>query len=339
MWQIYGQPHILTQLDAGLREGRLSHAYLLVGPAHVGKMTLAINIAQALNCLQGPGAPCGDCGQCTRIALGQHADVRVVGIGPSEEAGPTRTVIGIDDVKDVLRQVYLNPYEGRCSVVIFDGAESMSEAAANALLKTLEEPPGQVTILLLTTDEDYLLSTIRSRCRRLTLLPAPKEEMVERLVTEHGVDAATAENLARISRGCFGWVFDALKEDQVLQDRESDLQRMLEICQSGLDIRFSYASELATMFGRDRDFVRQVLFLWLRWWRDLLLIKEGAGDYVHHTDKSAELEAHRNGLTTIQIVAFVKQIHHTLEALDHNASPRLSLEVMMLNLPVAGVQV
>ena len=82
-----------------------------------------------------------------------------------------------------------------------------------------------------------------------------------------------------------------------------------------------------------------MLFLWLRWWRDLLLIKEGAGDYVHHTDKSAELEAHRNGLTTIQIVAFVKQIHHTLEALDHNASPRLSLEVMMLNLPVAGVQV
>ena len=317
----------------------MAHAYLLVGPPHVGKMTLAIGIAQALNCLQGPGEPCGDCAQCTRISQGQHADVRVVGIGPSEEGGPTRTVIGIDDVKDILRQVYLNPYEGRSSVVIFDGAESMSDAAANALLKTLEEPPEQVTILLLTTDEDYLLSTIRSRCRRLTLLPAPKEEMVERLVSENGVATATAENLARLSRGCYGWVFSALKEDQLLEDRESELARLLEICQSGLDTRFSYASELATKFGRDRDAVRQVLFLWLRWWRDLLLMKEGGGDYVHHADKSAELDAHRNGLATIQIIAFVKQIHQTLEALDHNASPRLSLEVLMLNLPVAGVEV
>ena len=339
MWQIYGQPHILTQLESGLKEGRMAHAYLLVGPPHVGKMTLAISIAQALNCLQGPGEPCGDCSQCTRISQGQHADVRVVGIRPSEEDGPTRTVISHEDVKDVLRQTYLNPYEGRSSVVIFDGAESMSEEAANALLKTLEEPPEHVTMLLLTTNEDYLLSTIRSRCRRLTLLPAPKEEMVGRLVSENGLDVETAENLARLSRGCYGWVFEALKEDQILEDRESELTRMLEICRAGLDTRFSYASELATMFNRNRDGVRQLLFLWLRWWRDLLLMQEGGGDYVHHTDKANELDLHRDGLTTIQVVTFIKHIHETLEALDHNASPRLALEVLMLNLPVEGVTV
>jgi DNA polymerase-3 subunit delta' len=265
--------------------------------------------------------------------------VRVVGIGPSEEDGPTRTVIGIDDVKDVLHQIYLNPYEGRSSIVIFDGAESMSDQAANALLKTLEEPPDHVTILLLTTDEDYLLSTIRSRCRLLTLLPAAKEEMVGRLVSENGVESETAENLARLSRGCYGWVFEALKEDQILQDRETDLARMLEICRSGLDTRFTYASELATMFSRNRDGVRQILFLWLRWWRDLLLMQEGGGDYVHHTNRLAELDMHRNGITTIQIVTFVKLIHETLEALDHNASARLALEVLMLNLPVTGVKI
>ena len=108
---------------------------------------------------------------------------------------------------------------------------------------------------------------------------------------------------------------------------------MLETCRAGLDTRFIYASELATMFSRNRDGVRQILFLWLRWWRDLLLMQEGGRDYVHHTDRLAELDLHRNGITTIQIVTFVKLIHETLEALDHNASPRLALEVLMLNLP------
>jgi DNA polymerase-3 subunit delta' len=93
------------------------------------------------------------------------------------------------------------------------------------------------------------------------------------------------------------------------------------------------------MFGRDREGVRQILYLWLRWWRDLLLMQEGNGEFVHHTDRSAELEMHRNGLTTIQIVAFVKLVHKTLEALDYNASHRLALEILMLNLPIAGVKV
>ena len=75
MWQVYGQDHILKQLEPSLKQGRLAHAYLLVGPPHVGKMTLALNLAQSLNCLEGPGIPCGSCVQCVRIARGQHADV------------------------------------------------------------------------------------------------------------------------------------------------------------------------------------------------------------------------------------------------------------------------
>ena len=81
MWQLYGQDHILRQLKPALSADHLSHAYLLVGPPHVGKMTLALNLAQSVNCLQGPGAPCGSCTQCSRIAAGHHADVRIVGVG------------------------------------------------------------------------------------------------------------------------------------------------------------------------------------------------------------------------------------------------------------------
>ena len=337
MWQVYGQDHIIRQLESSLTAGRLAHAYLLIGPPHVGKMALAINLAQAVNCLEGPGAPCGDCAQCTRISQRIHADVRVVAVGPREEGRSTRTVIGIDDVKEVLRQVNLKPFEGSRSVVIFDGAESMSDEAANALLKTLEEPPDQVMILLLAHDEDALLPTVRSRCRRLLLRPVAKDLVVSKLVNDHRADPDQAENLGRISRGCLGWAVAALENQEILEERENQLARLTEICRSGLRDRFSYANDLASTFSRDRESARQVLYLWLRWWRDLLLVKEGADEYLHHTDWTEELRLQATQLRTFEVVNFIKSLNQTLEALDRNASPRLALELLMLNLPGVGI--
>ena len=204
MWQVYGQDHVLRQLEASLKQGRQAHAYLLSGPPHVGKMTLAINLAQGVNCLRGPGEPCGECAQCTRISMGQHADVQVVGLAQGESGSPTRTVIGIAEVKEVLARVHLKPFEGASSVIIFDSAELMSEEAANALLKTLEEPPPQVLILLLTADEDSILPTIRSRCRRLSLRPLPKDQLTDVLVAKYQATPEEADLMARLSRGLPG---------------------------------------------------------------------------------------------------------------------------------------
>jgi DNA polymerase-3 subunit delta' len=333
MWQIYGQEHILKQLEPGLKQGRLAHAYLLVGPPHVGKMTLALNLAQSVNCLQGPGAPCGSCVQCARIAQGLHADVRVIAVTQRNEDGPTRTVIGIGEVKEVLRQAHRKPYEGACTVIIFNGAELLSEEAANALLKTLEEPPPQVLILLLTINEEVLLSTIRSRCQLLGLLPMPKQQMVERLMDRHDAAPELAERVARLSRGCPGWAIRALAEPQLLEDLEAELGRIKEICETGLEERFSYAAELAVQFSRDREAARGILYLWLRWWRDLMLIKEGAEDYVHHQAQLGQLLVQASHLTMPQIVRFIKALGQTLEALDSNANARLALEALMLGLP------
>ena len=99
MWKIYGQDHILRQLEPSLRQARLGHAYLLIGPPHVGKMTLALQLAQAVNCEYGPGIPCSACTHCLRLAQGIHAAVRVIGVEQREEGEPTRTVIGIDEIK------------------------------------------------------------------------------------------------------------------------------------------------------------------------------------------------------------------------------------------------
>ena len=308
MWRIRGQDHILRQIEPSLRLGQPAHAYLLVGPPHVGKMTLALDIAKAVNCSDPAPAPCGECLQCTRIAQGQHTDVRVVGIGQSADDGPTRTVIGISDIKEILRQVSLKPYEGTFTV-----------------------------ILLLTTNEDALLNTIRSRCRRLNLLPSPKYQIEHQLESQYGNSPETSERLARLSRGCLGWAITAGESPQVLADHEAKLDQLMEICQGGLDRRFAYAGEIATIFSRDREAARQVLYLWLRWWRDLLLIKEGAEDYLQNSHRIDDLRLTATGLSTVDTVNFIKSLLETLEALDSNASPRLALEVLMIKLPLANV--
>ena len=394
MWQIYGQDHIIRQLDAGLKAGRTAHAYLLVGPPHVGKMALAVNMAQAVNCLSGTGlggkrpvaspteaqgdmdqpsgffdvaaldgspapesgnlfgdmaghaaaetlyddVPCGDCVQCRRIAQGIHADVKIVGVGTGEEDGPARRDIRIEQVREIESFLNLTPYEGSRKVIIMDGAELLNTAAANALLKTLEEPPADALLLLLTANEDALLSTIRSRCSALYLKPAAKTELENRLVSEYAAAPELAEQLARLSRGCLGQAVNALRDAQILEQRDADLERLLEVCDGGLDARFDYAAELATRFNRDREATRELLFLWLRWWRDLLLIKEGAEEYVHNADRIMPLRLQATRLSTTQVVAFIKRLNRTLEALDANANARLALETLMLGLPVANTR-
>ncbi len=332
-WRTLGQDHLLARLQPALEQGRESHAYLLTGPPHVGKLTLAREIAQAVNCLQGPGTPCGACVQCQRIADGVHADVRVVDIEFSRKVEDRNTVttITIGAIRELEHSVNLNPYEGSRSVIIIAGADTMTVDAANALLKTLEEPPPGVLFLLLTDDEESLLSTIRSRCQTLQLLPMSRHQMTQFLVARHSVSEIEADRLYRLSRGCLGWALQALEDPQVLDQRQADLERMRETVAAGLDTRFTYANEVASLFSSNRPAARELLALWLRWWRDLLLVKEGAEEYLHNADQSDALRTHAATLTTAQIAAFIRRLMDTLTALDANASPRLALETLMLH--------
>ena len=335
MWSTIGQEHLLRQLSASLRAGRLAHAYLLSGPTHVGKMTMALDLAAAVNCTGGGGetGPCGQCSACERIHRGVYADLHVVAVGGDPQV-PTR--ISIRQVRETENFLSLTPVEGDWKVAIFDGAESLSAGqseSANALLKTLEEPPPNVLILLLTTNPDAILPTIRSRCRILGLRPMAGSALAQHLLTQRQVEPDTAEWLARLSRGCPGWAFRAIDDPGLLDDRAEQLDQIAETAAAPLDERFAYANGLAGQFSRDRESVRQRLFLWQRWWRDLLLVKEGVDQYVQNSDRAEEVSNHAEGLEGADIVGFLQRIQETLTALDANANPRLALECLMLELP------
>ena len=310
----------------------MHHAYLISGPAHVGKTTLAFQLAQAVNCLTPGAEPCGACAACARIAKGHHADVIVLQVDAEAAEGP-RTMIGIDAVRDLIGSAQLKPYEGRTRVYIIQSADQLTTDAANALLKVLEEPPPDVVILLLTSNVDGVLPTVQSRCQTIDLRPLPVERVAAIMRDEHGTSSEQAHVLAALSRGCLGWAITASRDPSLQAGMHQRLERIADVVEAGLEVRFAYADELARLFQRDRAAARDELFLWLRWLRDMLLIQQGQGARIVNVNWRDTLERQALGLSPASLVRWLRLVTEAIETLDRNANARLALDVLMLESP------
>ncbi len=330
MWTTIGQKRALLLLENSIKNDRVSHAYLFVGPAHVGKMTLARDLAMALNC-HSDERPCASCGSCLRIASGSHADLQVLSLGKGLD-GKAQTEISIDDVRRIQHSASLPPFEGDYRVFIIDGAEALSSEAANCLLKTLEEPVGKTVFILLTANEDTVLSTISSRCQRVEVVPASPSEIEGVLLHRGERDIQRAKLLAHLSHGCLGWAFSALNDSSL----EAQMDRVDEIVAAttgGLSHRLDYVSTLATEFAQARDTVYGKLALWVEFWRDVLLVKAGTRDLVANVNRLDILIQLAASLEISEIRASIKDIDAAVQNLRQNANARLALEVLALRLP------
>lgn len=325
MGELVGHHRAVTFLERSLQAGRLAHAYLFTGPPHVGKATLAHHLSQALFC-SGEVKPCQTCSPCRRIAQGVHPDVLTIGLLRDEKTGRLKKEIGIDQIKEVASLATLPPYEGKHKVFILDGAEYLSPEAANAFLKTLEEPPPGVVFLLLSAAGGSLLPTLISRCQRIELKPVGEGE-VARFLEGRGVRREEAQLRARLSGGCPGRGL----EEAFFERRSAALQLMHRLMGMGVGERFAVAAELAAHYEQERD--PEVLSLWLGWWRDLLLLKAGCPQGVLNRDWMPSLSQITPLLALPQIKQALYQLQASIEGLRRNASPRLALEVLMLSLP------
>ena len=332
MWPLIGQEKAVAWLEQSLKRGRVSHAYLFLGLPHVGKTSLAICLAQALNC-QDPASPCGQCPSCRRIAAGKHADVQIIKLLKDPKDGKDAQEISIDQIKDLQQHANLPPYEGSYKVFIITEAESLSPEASNRLLKTLEEPPPHIVIILLASAEERLLPTVVSRCHRLELRPVPAKQLEKALVEREGMEVDLAKRLAHLATGCPGLVLSPETRKNLLDERPRRLADLLNLDGAGNVERFKFAAGLAERFSKQRPQVEDELKLWLGWWRDLLLTKAELKDSVVNIDMGTELEGRVQMLSLSQISGFLSSLGQAVRQLEQNANPRLVLEVLMLNLP------
>lgn len=320
-WGVIGHDWAVTLLRQRLQAGRAAHAYLFTGPPQVGKTSLALSLAQALNCL-GAHPPCGSCRACRKIAQGAHPDVQVI-VG--QGAGDS---IKIEQVRTLQREAVLAPYEGRRRVFILRRVDLASLEAANSLLKTLEEPPAHVVLILTAVDAEALPSTVISRCQRLELRPVATHT-IEEALGKQGAAGDKARLLARLSGGRIGWAFRAMADDAILHQRQQDLDQLLALLPASRVERLHFAEKA----GRDLAPLFRLIETWTSWWRDLLLLCNQQEHNVVNIDRIGELASMADPGAVQTAWTMLQVLQETSAQLEANVNARLAMEGLLLKLP------
>jgi DNA polymerase-3 subunit delta' len=341
MWRTLGQNTTIEHLSRSITEGNTHHAYLFLGQDHVGKRTLALDLACALNC-EGIGAPCGSCRACTRIQQGKHSDVHSMALDDStvtedadtdDETRKRRTRIVTEQMEDLQRAATLPPFEGRWKVLLVEHADLMTVEAANRILKSLEEPPPHVIWMLLAESEGRLLETVVSRCQRVDVHPMPIPELERHLTEALGVPPNQARLVARVSRGRTGWALQAIADMSLIAERSARVEGIIQLISMTYAARFDLSREMDAQYRREPAAVLETLDQWLTWWRDLLLFKTGCADSVVNVDYVNDISEQSQRLSLEQVREYIGKLNEARLDLDLNVIPRLVFDSLVYTMP------
>ena len=317
---IVGQPAAVSLLRRAVALDRLAHAYAFVGPSGVGRRLTAVAFAQAALC---DAHGCGTCAACRRIAIGQHPDCQVIAPSPPRDNPKGAPMIRIEQIRELERAAALTPLEGGRKMFVLDDAERMTLPTAQALLKTLEEPPPRTHLVLVIANPRALPPTVLSRCQRVRFRPLTEAD-VTRLLEGRGVPSATGEVLARLAQGRPGLAL-GVDLDALRRCREAALALAAEP-----PARLGGALDgVAT----DRAAVATYLELYWSWYRDALCVAAGgSAALLVNADQEAALRALAARMPAPALVAALARVKAAWVALEGNVNPRLALETALLGL-------
>ncbi|MFT4702979.1 MAG: DNA polymerase-3 subunit delta' [Bradymonadia bacterium] len=322
--EVVGHERALGALRRAFASDRLHHAHLFSGPSGIGKRTTALALAALVNCESPVGAgeaidSCGRCTSCIKMRAGQHPDLTIV--------EPDGRFIKIAQVRSITSQTRFRPYEGKRRVFIVCEAHTMRAEAANALLKTLEEPRGDTMFVLLTGQRHVLLTTVISRCQPLRFGPLSNDQM-QRILARRPDAEPVDESILRLAAGSVGRALE-LSESSVFSDREELCLRLTELRSGPIAAATGWADQLS----RARDDVPELLS-WLRTMlRDAVILRAGAGEQrVANVDAMDTLRTLASGRSAVELVKLSEEVDRTEALLAGNVNVRMALESLLIAL-------
>ena len=316
--EIYGHEKPIAILKSAMAKDRIAHAYLFYGMDGIGKKTTASVFARALNC-GGGEPPCDACASCRKAEHNNHPNIITL-----QAEGQ---FIKIGAVKEIQARMTFRPGEGR-RIFILREADRMNATAANALLKTLEEPSAGNILLLTTARSHALPMTILSRCQHLRFSPLPTGEVARFLREKEGLEAAAAEILAASSGGSIGRAVE-MNGKEYLALRNTILEHLAQDNPQDLLKRLAFAGR----FGTEREEILERLRILRNGYRDGLVLREtGEKERLMFRDRAAVIETVAGRLSGRELLRNIAAVDAAMSAIAQNANKSLTLEAMLIKL-------
>lgn len=339
-WDMIGHQWAVGLLRSHILNDQVRHAYLLTGSSGLGKRTLAVRFAQVLSCMNPPESAefCGDCRACRLIQEGTFPDLHIVS---TKEHGRT---LKVDQIRELQRKLSLSPFEGKFHIALLPQFHQATEQAANALLKTLEEPPRRVIMLLTAESVESLLPTIVSRCEVVPLRPLSVSELESALAPIEEV-GENANLFAGLSAGRPGYALRLAQDEALVALRDSRIEDLVNVIGFNRIDRFSFIEKWDKSLRRKFDKLDDrrleciaVIELWLSFWRDVMLSTYKVREPESNPDKGSEIDALSEGISKAEIVEAIQALERSEEAIRRNANLRLALETLMIELPYLNME-
>jgi DNA polymerase-3 subunit delta' len=341
-WGIIGHQRVVGFLQRALESDQLGHAFLITGPPGVGRRTLALALGRTLNCEAGSTAqadllggsatvprPCYACGPCRRLSHGTFVDLLEVNVERDAD-GKIKQGVSVDQIRELSEQANLAPMDGSYKIFLITEADLLTPSAANALLKTLEEPPPHVVLVLLAPSRDAVQPTLSSRSTHLTLRPVPAPVIEQALIEREGVDPERAAELSQLAGGAPGFALDLVRRADAHQRLEESLDLLRRVLTGDSVDRFQVAETLGKAWADDREYARSVLRRWMT------VLEGGLRNRVspEGSGKRSDLNGLVSGLMLSSVASILKALRAVHESVDH-MQPRVAFEVLMLDVEAA----